>query len=100
MGASRMQIYRMLKLPTALPYFFSGLRIASSYCIMGAVIAEWLGAEKGLGILLTRASKSFLTDRVFATIFVISLLSMILYGLIEWLARKFLAWQIKTEEIS
>jgi ABC-type nitrate/sulfonate/bicarbonate transport system permease component len=97
MGANRWQMYRYVKIPSALPSLFSGLRIAGTYCVMGAVIAEWLGAERGLGIMLTRASKSFLTDRVFATIFVISILSIIIYFVIELLARKLLAWQAVKE---
>ncbi|WP_245680590.1 ABC transporter permease [Bacillus marinisedimentorum] len=92
MGAGRMQIFRMVKLPAALPYFFSGLRIAGTYSVMGAVIGEWLGANKGLGIYLTRASQSYLTERVFAAIFVIVVLSLVIFGIIELLGRLMMPW--------
>ncbi|MCA1032667.1 ABC transporter permease [Bacillus timonensis] len=92
MGASNLQVFKMVKLPGALPYFFSGLRIAGTYSVMGAVIGEWLGASKGLGILLTRSSQSFLTDRVFATIFVIVCLSLMIFILIEILGRVIMPW--------
>ncbi|KOO41144.1 ABC transporter permease [Priestia koreensis] len=93
MGASRLQIFKMVKIPAALPSFFTGLRIAGTYSVMGAVIGEWLGASEGLGILLTRSSQSFLTTRVFATIFVIVLLSLIIYGLIEIIAKWTMPWR-------
>lgn len=98
MGASKSQIFRMVKLPAALPFFFSGLRIAGTYSIMGAVIGEWLGASKGLGILLTRSSQSFLTDRVFATIMVIIILSLVVAAFIEGLARVVMPWYYRQRE--
>lgn len=97
MGAGRGQIFRMVKLPAALPFFFSGLRIAGTYSVMGAVIGEWLGASKGLGILMTRSSQSFMTDRVFATIFVISFLSLVIFGFIEMLGRIIMPWNQQRE---
>lgn len=99
MGASRWQIFKMVKLPGALPYFFSGLKIAGTYSVMGAVIGEWLGASKGLGILLTRFSKSFLTERVFATIIVIVFLSLMIYLLVEILARLIMKWHYQQKNV-
>ena len=54
---------------TCLPSIFSGLKIAATYSVMGAVISEWLGANKGIGVYMTLASSSFKTDRVFVAIF-------------------------------
>ncbi|PIW73296.1 ABC transporter permease, partial [Candidatus Roizmanbacteria bacterium CG_4_8_14_3_um_filter_34_9] len=68
MGANQKQIFRLVKWPASLPAFFSGLRIAAAYSILGAVVSEWMGADRGLGILLIRSTKSYLTDRVFAVI--------------------------------
>ncbi|MGD8190756.1 ABC transporter permease [Brevibacillus ginsengisoli] len=98
MGAGRWQIFRMVKLPAAMPFFFSGLRIAGTYSVMGAVIGEWLGASKGLGILMTRSSQSFQTDRVFATIFVIVFLSLAMFVLIELIARVTMPWYPSRKE--
>ncbi|SHK50340.1 ABC transporter permease [Desulforamulus aeronauticus] len=92
MGANRRQIFRMVKLPAAMPFFFSGLRIAGTYSVMGAVIGEWLGASRGLGIFMTRSSQSFLTDRVFAAIIVITILSLAIFLLVEGLARLTMPW--------
>ncbi|MCX5780036.1 MAG: ABC transporter permease [Firmicutes bacterium] len=88
MGASRLAIFKMVKLPSALPVFFSGLKISASYSIMAAVIGEWLGAERGLGYFMTIAQKSFRVDRVLAAVVVIAVLSLLLVKVInlaEWL---------------
>ncbi len=95
MGANPWHIFRMVKLPAALPGFFSGLKIASSYSILGAVISEWFGAEKGLGILLMRSAKSYLTERVFATILIITLCTLVLVALIERIARITIPWHYR-----
>lgn len=92
MGATRWQIFMMVRWPQALPSLFAGLKIAASYSVMGAVIGEWLGASSGLGVYLTRSSHSFLTDRVFAAILAITLLSLVYFALISLLARVTLPW--------
>jgi ABC-type nitrate/sulfonate/bicarbonate transport system permease component len=97
MGATKWQIFKMVKLPGAMPFFFSGLRIAGTYSVMGAVIGEWLGASQGLGILLTRSSQSFLTDRVFATIIVIVFMSLAIFTVVELLARVTMRWHYQQE---
>jgi len=92
MGASRWQIFYIVRWPHALPSLFAGLKIAATYSVMGAVIGEWLGSSSGLGVYLTRSSHSFLTDRVFAAIFTITALSFLYYALISGFARIALPW--------
>lgn len=92
MGAGEGQILRHLKLPGALPRFFSGLRIAVSYSIVGAVIAEWLGGNAGLGVYMTRVRKSYAFDKMFAVIFLVSVLSILLMRLTALLERKCTPW--------
>jgi ABC-type nitrate/sulfonate/bicarbonate transport system permease component len=92
MGANALQQFRHVTLPTSLPYFFSGLRIAGAYAVGVAVISEWLGAEKGLGIMLLRSAKSYQTEAVFASIVVISFLSLLLVGMIELTSRRVIPW--------
>lgn len=92
MGASPWQIFKIVKLPGSLPSFFAGLKISATYSMMGAVIAEWLGASKGLGVFMIRSMKSFLTARVFASIVVISVLSLVFFGMIVILARVTMPW--------
>ncbi|NLW19537.1 MAG: ABC transporter permease [Candidatus Cloacimonetes bacterium] len=95
MGAGKWMIYRHLKIPASLPAFFTGLRLAATYSVMGAVIGEWLGGESGLGIYLTRSTKSFRTEQVFAAILLIILLSLFLFGIVALLDRLLLAWHYK-----
>ncbi|VVA43658.1 ABC transporter permease [Candidatus Roizmanbacteria bacterium] len=101
MGANQRQIFKWVKLPASLPSFFSGLRIAAAYSILGAVVSEWTGADRGLGILLIRSTKSYLTDRVFAVIGIITILSMIAVLLVEMIARISIPWHYyKLKKIS
>lgn len=88
MGAGRAQIFRYIKFPSALPQFFSGLRIAAAYSVVGAVISEWLGGFGGLGVYMTRVKKAFAFDRMFAVIFLISAISLALMALVELAEKK------------
>lgn len=88
MGANRMQIFRYIKFPSALPQLFSGLRIAAAYSVVGAVISEWLGGFGGLGVYMTRVKKAFAFDKMFAVIFLISGISLALMALVELAEKK------------
>ena len=92
MNASRWQIFWYAKLPAAAEQFFSGLRISATYAIVGAVIAEWLGGTAGLGVYMTRVRKSFAYDRMFASIIIISALSLGLMKLVELVQRACMPW--------
>jgi len=92
MGASRRQIYRYIKLPQSLPAFFSGLKIAGSYSIVGAVISEWLGGNAGLGVYMIRVRRSYSFDKMFAVILLTSVLSIVLMKLIEIVQRSATPW--------
>lgn len=88
MGAKGWQVFRYIKLPAALPQFFAGLRIATAYAVVGAVIAEWLGGFNGLGVYMTRVKSAFAFDKMFAVIFLISFISMVFMALVNVLAKK------------
>lgn len=88
MGATRWQIFRYIKCPSALPQFFSGLRLAAAYSVVGAVISEWLGGFSGLGVYMTRVKKAFAFDKMFAVIFLISAVSLLLMALVDLAERK------------
>lgn len=88
MGANRVQVFWYLKFPTALPQFFSGLRIAAAYSVVGAVISEWLGGFGGLGVYMTRVRKAFAFDKMFAVIFLICGISLGLMALVDFTERK------------
>ena len=93
MNASRWQVFWYAKLPAAAEQFFSGLRISATYAIEGAVIAEWLGGNEGLGVYMTRVRKSFSYDRMFAAIIVISALSLALMKVVELVQRLCMPWK-------
>ena len=87
MGAGRFKVFLYLKFPSALPQFFSGLRIAAAYSVVGAVISEWLGGFMGLGVYMTRVKKAFAFDKMFAVILLISVVSLLLMAAVSGLER-------------
>lgn len=91
-GASRRQIFRLVRLPTALPAFFTGMRIAVTYSVIGAIFGEYVGATRGLGILLQTAKNSYRTDLVFAMIGVTAALSLTLYAVVLLIERLAIPW--------
>lgn len=93
MGAGKREIFSYVKLPNALDGFFSALKISASYSVVGAVIAEWLGGFQGLGVYMTRVKNAYSYDRMFAVIFLISFLSLILMGLVNLFQRKAMPWK-------
>jgi ABC-type nitrate/sulfonate/bicarbonate transport system permease component len=95
MKATRWQIFQYVKLPAALPEFFSGVRIAVAYSVVGAVISEWLGGFSGLGVYMTRVKKSMAYDKMFAVIFFVSAISLILMAFVSVLQKKAMPWAQK-----
>ncbi|OPA80124.1 nitrate ABC transporter permease [Paenibacillus selenitireducens] len=94
-GATKRQILWKLELPNALPYLFSGMKLAASYSVITAVTAEWLGAKDGLGIYIKLSGNGFMTARVFAAIVVIVAFSLILFGIFSLLERFAIRWKPK-----
>lgn len=93
MGASQLAVMRHVRVPHALPALFDGLRIAAAYTIAGAVIAEWTGASKGLGIYISRSQASFRVDQVFVAVGIVAQLSTALFLVIGALARLASPWR-------
>jgi ABC-type nitrate/sulfonate/bicarbonate transport system permease component len=93
MGASRRQIYQYIKVPQGMPAFFSGLRISASYSIIGAVIAEWLGGDAGLGVYMTRVRKSYSFDKMFAVILLVAVLSLALIKVVHVIETAAMPWR-------
>lgn len=98
MGMKSLQLFRLVRWPLALPYFFGGLRIAVTYSVMGAVIGEWLGAIAGLGLLLTRSKSTYNLPLTFAVIIMIILWSALLFGLMKLAEHKALSWRHEISE--
>ena len=95
MGATRLQVFRHIKLPGSISQFFAGLRISASYAVVGAVIAEWLGGFNGLGVYMTLVKKAYAFDKMFAVIFLISLISLLLMKGVDWAEKKCMPWERK-----
>ena len=92
MGASKVQIFFHVKLPAALPQFFSRLKISASYAVVGAVISEWLGGFEGLGVYMTRVSKAYAFDKMFAVIIFIVIISLLLMFTVNLIKTISLPW--------
>jgi ABC-type nitrate/sulfonate/bicarbonate transport system permease component len=97
MGAGRWQLFTRAHVPASIPALFSGLRIAATYSVMGAVIGEWLGGSSGLGVYMIRAQKAFALERVFAAIVVIVALSLGIFAVIVAVQRIASPWRSVTE---
>ncbi|WBU62143.1 ABC transporter permease [Paracoccus albus] len=92
MGASRVQTLLRLKLPTGLPYIFTGLKIAAVGVMAGAITGEFLGGGSGFGALIRQSASQLDTPRVFALILYLSLLGLALYFTVVWMQRYFVFW--------
>lgn len=97
MGANNMQIFAKVKIPMAMPHFFSGLKISVSYAVVGAVISEWLGGFEGLGVYMTRVKKAYAFDRMFAVILLIVVISLLLMGFVNIVRDVSMPWICKGE---
>jgi NitT/TauT family transport system permease protein len=93
MGASRLQTLVKLKLPTGLPHFFTGLKIASVGVMAGAITGEFLGGGKGFGELIRVAASQLDTARVFSLIIYLSVVGLATFATVVWVQRRFVFWQ-------
>ena len=92
LAASRWQVFRMLRLPGALPYVFAGLEIAMIFALIGAVVAELIGAEKGLGMLMQSMNFSMDIAGEFSILFILAVLGLVLNGIINFARRRIVFW--------
>lgn len=92
MGASRWQTLIRLKLPTGLPYIFTGLKIAAVGVMAGAITGEFLGGGKGFGALIRESASMLDTPRVFSLILYLSLLGLALFFLVAWVQKRLVFW--------
>ncbi|BAV52464.1 ABC transporter permease [Mesorhizobium loti] len=88
LSATRSEIFWSLRLPRALPMLFSSLRIASATAVIGAIVGEWIGSDKGLGALIIQASFNYQSDRLYAAIVLSSCLSIVLFCAVVLVERR------------
>lgn len=93
MGATGWQTFWKFRLPQALPYIFAGLKLATVLSVIGAVVAEFIGADQGLGYVITVAGSSFNITRQFAAIICISVIGMVFFAVIETIERIVVPWK-------
>ena len=93
LGASRRQIFAKVQVPSSLPSLFSGIKIAVTASVIGAVVGEWVGSSEGLGYLAIRSKSQFLTDRVLASIFLLCVMGVALFLVAALAERRLLPWR-------
>jgi NitT/TauT family transport system permease protein len=96
LSASRWEVFRFLRWPTSLPYLFSALRIATTASLLGAIIAEWIGSNSGLGYLILAATYDYRTPLLYATMAVASALALALFGLVSLIEHYAVPWRQTT----
>src|SRR5919204_399170 len=94
MGATGLQVFWFVRFPNALPNIFGGLKVASTLAVVGAIVGEFVSAEKGLGYLVLVANGELNTTLVFASVVTLSLLGVIFYFLLELLERFVIRWHV------
>ena len=97
MRATRPQIWRKVRLPAALPSFFSGLRLSVTYSVVAATVGEWVGGSGGLGLYMLRSKNALETDQVFVAMLITTLLSIGLFLLVFACERLSLPWYYTTQ---
>jgi ABC-type nitrate/sulfonate/bicarbonate transport system permease component len=97
LGASRLATLWKVELPWSLPFLFSGLRIAATVSVIGAVFGEWAGADEGLGRLVLLGNNQLQTPRVYAGIVILTLMAVALFALVALLERVAAPWQREGE---
>jgi ABC-type nitrate/sulfonate/bicarbonate transport system permease component len=92
LGASRLQVFRMARAPAALPFVFSGLKVAAAFSVLGAVFGEWVGANAGLGYEILILNNQSATADMFAVIALLSVIGIAMFGLVATAERLVLPW--------
>lgn len=90
--ASRWQVFRMARIPQALPYVFVGLDVSIVLAVIGAIVGEFVGAQAGLGYLILQRTFSMDTAGMFAILIVLSVMGLCLHWAVQWLQRKVVFW--------
>ncbi len=94
MGSSRWQIFAQFRLPTSLPYLFSGLKVAATLAIAGAVVGEFVGADSGLGYLLLVTNSNMETSLMFATIVALTIIGLAFFYVVEFVESLLIPWHV------
>jgi NitT/TauT family transport system permease protein len=99
MGASRLQLFRTIMFPSALPAMFSGFKVAATLSVIGAVVAEFLGATQGLGRTLLLASGNLDNVLLFAAVTYLTVIGLVIFALIVALERVMIPWHVSVRRV-
>ena len=95
LNATRREVLWRLRMPRSMPFLFSALRIATTTCVIGAIVGEWIGANKGLGALIIQATFNYQSPLLYATLFMSSGLALLFFTLVVLAERHFMRWQTR-----
>ncbi|HWE89942.1 MAG TPA: ABC transporter permease [Pseudonocardiaceae bacterium] len=93
LGASRGQVTRQVVLPSAFTWILASMHVSFGFALIGAIVGEYMGAQQGLGLLISQSQNTFNPNGVFAAMFIIAILALVAEGLITLLERRLLAWR-------
>ena len=94
MSASKLQTFVKIRLPNSLPYFFSGLKLGGIVALLGAVVGEYVGADKGLGYLIMWANSSYDIKLLFSVVIALVLLGKVIYSIVTWIEKYAISWHV------
>jgi NitT/TauT family transport system permease protein len=97
LNASKYQLFVKIRIPNSLPYIFSGLKICATMSIIGAIVAEYIGSNKGLGFVIINAQYTLDTPPIFASVILVSLMGAGLYGIVTLFERLLMPWAFVKE---
>jgi len=98
LSARQSEVFLRIRVPNALPYLFSSLKIAASTAVIGAIVGEWIGSTQGIGALILQATFNFDSPLLYATIVVGSIFSALFFGVISLIERRMLRWHTAHKE--
>ena len=98
LDAGSLKVFAKVRLPWAMPHIFSGLKVAITLAVIGAIVAEFIGADTGLGYLILTNSGAMKTSAVFFVLLILSLLGIALFYMVEAIERTVCPWYLKDEE--
>lgn len=93
LAANRLQRFWLLSVPSSLPFLFSGLKISAASAVLGAIVAEWAGAEQGLGVMMANSLFAFNVEQVWLTVVTATLCAIVAYGAVQLIERLVIPWQ-------
>lgn len=92
LSASKSEVFWKMRLPSSLPFLFSALKISATTSVIGAIVGEWVGADLGLGALIIDATFNFNSPLLYATVFMSSGLSVVMFALVVFAERRIVRW--------